>query len=142
MDKLNYWRKYLLLTSYFMMAIGIYVAFFKNTALFTPFKRLIDPVFWPDNIMSEGTQQFKGFIYSFSGVFVLLWGLNSYFIIKNAFEPKNKWAWDCIVITTLVWFVIMFCFSIYYKVYYNAVFDVIYFVALLVPIIKTRKYFI
>ena len=118
----------------------MYIAFCKNTPLFALFGNLIDPVFWPDNAVTEGTRNFKGFIYSFSGVYVLLWGMNFLFISRYALVQGNGWAWNCLVSSTIIWFSIMVPYSIYYKVYYNVAGDVIFFILIAIPLIKIRKY--
>ncbi len=79
---MDFWKKYLAIISISIIIMGVYVTFFKNTPLYSLFSNLIDPVFWPDKSITQGTQDFKGFIYSFSGVFILLWGMNFFFISR------------------------------------------------------------
>ncbi len=141
MERINFWKKYLLIISYVILVIGVYVAFFKTTILYKPFNLLIDPVFWPDGIQNEGTILYKYFVYSLMGVCMMVWGIFLYQIIKNAYDSHKKWVWKTILITTVVWFLIDESFSIIYKVYYNAIFNVILFIAIIIPIIYTRKYF-
>jgi hypothetical protein len=136
----DFWRKYLTIIGFSLIAMGVYIAFFKNTPLFAPFGNLIDPVFWPDKTTTEGTQNFKGFIYSFSGIFVLLWGINFTFISKNTLVRGNKWAWNCLALSTVAWVTVMVPFSICYKVYFNAIADVLFFIITIIPLIKIRKY--
>src|SRR5512133_230779 len=135
-----FWKKYLMGIGLALIAMGAYVALLNNTPVFALFGNLIDPVFWPDNMTTEGTHNFKGFIYSFSGVYVLLWGINFLFISKYALVRGNKWAWNCLALSTIIWFAIMEPFSIYYKVYYNAIGDVVFVILIAIPMIKIRKY--
>jgi hypothetical protein len=136
----NFWKKYLMIIGLSLIAMGAYVAFLNNTSVFALFGNLINPVFWADGMTTEGTRNFKGFIYSFSGVYVLLWGINFLFISKYALVRGNKWAWNCLALSTIIWFTIMEPFSIYYKVYYNAIGDVIFFILIAIPMIKIRKH--
>jgi hypothetical protein len=133
-----FWKRFLIAISISLIAMGICVAFLKNSLLFTQF---IDPVFWPDEVISKQTQIFKSFIYSFSGTYVILWGIFLFIISKFAFKPENKWAWNSIVITTLVWFCIMCPFSFFYKIYANAIGDIIFLVFISIPLLSTRKHF-
>lgn len=89
-DTMEFWKRYLFFISFAIIAMGAYVALCNRTPLFALFGNLIDPVFWPDNAITKGTQGFKGFIYSFSGVYVLLWGINFSFISKHALIPGNR----------------------------------------------------
>jgi hypothetical protein len=141
MNKFNFWKKYLYLISFLLIAMGIFVALFKDTNFYKLFSQYIDPVFWPDNLIPENTKLFKSFIYSFSGTYVLLWGINLLFISRFAFKPENKWAWYCILITSLVWICIMLPFSIYYGVLVNVYGDILFFAMIILPLIFTRKYF-
>jgi hypothetical protein len=142
MNSLNLWRKYFCVISLMLIAMGIFIVFFKDTRIFWLFAGFIDPVFWSNEIITENTIRFKSFIYSFSGTYVLLWGINLFFISKFAFRPENKWAWYNILITALVWFLIMFPFSLYYGVAVNAIGDSIFFIMILLPLIFTRKEFL
>jgi len=141
MNKLDFWKKYLYLMSFLLIAMGIFIVLFKDTPVYKLFSQYIDPVFWPDNMISENTRLFKSFIYSFSGTYVLLWGINLFFISRFAFKPENKWAWYSILITSLVWICIMFPFSMYYGVIVNAYGDILFFILIILPLIFTRKYF-
>jgi hypothetical protein len=141
MDNFNFWKKYLYFISFLLIAMGIFVAFFKDTNIYKLFSQYIDPVFWPDNVIPKNTMHFKSFIYSFSGTYVLLWGINLLFISRFAFKPDNKWAWYSIFITSLVWICIMFPFSLYYGVMVNVYGDIIFFIMIILPLIFTRKYF-
>jgi hypothetical protein len=138
--KIIYLKKYLMAIGISLIIMGIYVAIFNNTPIFALFTNLIDPVFWPDNVMTDGTKKFKGFIYSFSGTYVLLWGVNFFFVSKYALVRGNKWAWNCLALSTITWFVIMEPFSIIYKVYSNAIGDFMFFIIIMIPLIKLKKY--
>jgi hypothetical protein len=137
---MDFWKKFLIIISLSLIAMGVYISLFNNTPIFALFGNLIDPVFWPKNMITEGTRNFKGFIYSFSGVYVLLWGINFFFISKYALVRGNKWAWKCLVLSTIVWFTIMVPFSFYYKVYYNAFGDILFFIIIAIPLINIKKY--
>jgi hypothetical protein len=136
----NFWKNYLVFIGFSLIGMGLYVTFFKNTPLFALFGNLIDPVFWTNEVATEGTRQFKGFIYSFSGTYVLMWGINFLFLSRYALIPGNKWAWNCMTLTTILWFTIMVPFSFYYKVYYNAIGDILFFILIAIPMLKIRKY--
>jgi hypothetical protein len=137
---MDFWKKYLMIIGLCLIVMGAYVALLNTTPVFSLFGNLIDPVFWFDTMTTEGTRHFKGFIYSFSGVYVLLWGINFLFISQYALVRGNKWAWNCLALSTILWFVIMEPFSLYYKVYYNAVSDIIFFILIAIPLLRIRKY--
>ena len=141
MDKFIFWKNYLLAISISLIIMGVFIAFFKNTPFFVLFSQYIDPVFWPNGNITINALNFKSFIYSFSGTYIILWGMFLLIIVKYAFVPENKWVWNGILATTVVWLCIMFPFSLYYKVYVNAWGDVVFFILLILPLFFTRKYF-
>jgi hypothetical protein len=137
---MNFWKNWLVIIGLSLIGLGVYITFFKNTPLFAFFGNLIDPVFWSNEVITGGTRNFKGFIYSFSGTYVLLWGINIVFISRYALIQGNKWAWNCLALSTIVWFAIMAPFSFYYKVYYNVIGDILFFILIAVPMLKIRKH--
>jgi len=135
MKKFDFCYKWLLFDSFIIIAVGVYIAFLKNTPLFILFDAPIDLVFWGNGIIDTGTVLFKGFIYSLLGVLMIVWGIQLFFIIKFALRKKEKWAWFCIFISVIVWFPIDETFSIYYGVYFNAIFNIPFLLLLLIPLI-------
>jgi len=139
-NNIKLWKKCLILIGISLIGFGLYITFFKNTSFFALFANLIDPVFWTNETISEGTLNFKGFIYSFSGTYVLLWGIHFLFLSKYALTPGNRWAWNCLALSTSLWFIIMVPFSFYYKVYYNVFGDILFFILISIPLLKVRKF--
>lgn len=139
-NNIKRWKSCLVLIGILLIGFGIYITFFKSTPLFALFANLIDPVFWTNETITEGTRNFKGFIYSFSGTYVLLWGINFTCLSKYALNPGNKWAWNCLALSSVIWFTIMVPFSWYYKVYYNVIGDIVFFIVIWIPLLKLRKY--
>ncbi|MFC2137596.1 hypothetical protein ACFLTE_05420 [Bacteroidota bacterium] len=141
MDKFNFWKKYFIVISYIIIGIGIYVAFLKSTPLYRPFNYLVDPAFWPEGIRNESTITYKHFVYSLMGACMIVWGIFLFYIIKNAYDSHKKWVWQSLFITTILWFIIDEFYSALYEVYYNVLFNAVLFIIIIIPIIKTKKYF-
>jgi hypothetical protein len=137
---MTFWKRYLIFTGALLLATGLWIAFLKNTPAFALFVKSVETVFWIGGVIPEDVMNFRGFIYSFSGTFLSLWGVFIIFISKNALIAGNKWAWNSLVYSTLLWFIIMMPSSVYYKVYYNAIGDVIFLIFLGIPLIKIKKY--
>lgn len=57
------------------------------------------------------------------------------------FKKKEKWAWNCLVVGLLVWFVLDTSISLNYKVYFNAVFNTALLISAILPAVFTLKYF-
>ena len=137
---MEFWRRYLVWIGVSLAAMGLWIVAFKNTPVFAIFVSTVERVFWPNNIIPEVVRGFRGFMYSFSGTFLLLWGLNFACIAKFALVPGNKWAWNCLALSTMIWFTIMMPSSVLYKVYYNAIADVLFLIIIAIPMLKIRKF--
>ena len=48
------------------------------------------------------------------------WGIFLTFITHYSFRNREKWAWNCILVGTLAWFILDTSLSLYHKVYINA----------------------
>ncbi len=137
MKKFDFCYRWLLIDSFIIVTVGIYIAFLKDTPLFILFNAPIDPVFWKNGIIDNPAVLFKGFIYSILGAVMIVWGIQFFFILKFAFARQQKWAWYCILVSLIVWFPIDEFFSIYYGVYFNAIFNILFLLLLLIPLLLT-----
>lgn len=138
--KFKFQYNWLIINSILIIAIGLYIALLKSTSLFL-FDDLLNHYFWDKNYdFPEGTIRFGNFLYSLMGAVMTVWGIIMYKLTKHAIKNKEKWAWDAILISILVWFPIDEFFSIYYKVYFNAIFNIIFLATLIIPLIGIKKY--
>ena len=58
-----------------------------------------------------------------------------------AFKDQNLWAWNCIAIAVPIWVVVDYVASIQAGVYLEAVFNLVFLIAVMIPLIKTYRYF-
>ncbi len=100
-----------------------------------------DPVFWPENQIIEGALQYKSWISGVLGSVIASWGMLIVFIAYYAFKMREKWVWNAIAISVLLWFVVDMACSLYYDVTVNAIFNLFTFFLFAVPLLFTRKYF-
>ena len=70
------------------------------------------------------------------------WGVCIAFIAAMPFKRKEKWAWNCLAIAVSLWFVIDTFLSWRFGALFNVIFNVVIFLAAMVPLLFTRKYFL
>ncbi len=58
-----------------------------------------------------------------------------------AFKDQNRWAWNCIAIADPIWVVVDSVASIPAGVYLEAVFNLVFLIAVMIPLIKTYRFF-
>jgi hypothetical protein len=122
-----------------IIVFGITLAIFKNTLLSPLINDIFGSAFWTTKVIDEGTIKFKNLTWSLFGAVMTCWGILLLGIVNNSFKKQERWAWNSILLSTLGWFVIDESFSIYYHVWVNAIGNIPLFIAIIFPLIMTKK---
>ena len=142
MGRLNLSVLWLKIVSILFAAFGIVIALFNQTTIFkAAFNNQINPVFWINSELTTETLFFQRWIYGLLGATCVMVGILIFFIVKNSFARKEKWAWNCLFIGLVSWFIIDTPISMYFQVYFNVVFNIVLLLAILVPLVLTKKEF-
>ena len=133
---------WLKIVSILFAVFGTVIALFNQTKIFQiTINNQINPVFWTHSELSSEALLFQRWIYGLLGATCLLVGILIFFIVKNAFAKKEKWAWYCLLIGVAAWFMVDTPVSFYFQVHFNVVFNVVLLSATLIPLALTRKDF-
>jgi len=133
---------WLKIVSILFAVFGIIIALFNQTAIFqAAFNNQINPVFWTNSELTTETLFFQRWIYGLLGATCLMVGILIFFIVKNSFARKEKWAWNCLLVGLAAWFIIDTPISMYFQVYFNVVFNIVLLFAVLLPLVLTRQDF-
>lgn len=142
MKRFIFWQSWLFVTSIIIITFGIAMAFANQSIVFNIlFNQQINPLFWGTNKISAETIAFQRFVYGVLGATMTGWGIFLAFIIQTPFRKHQSWAWNCIALGMLMWFSMDTFISITSGVLFNAIFNTIIFMAILFPLIFTRKTF-
>jgi len=134
--------KILLAAGILYIVIGVFMVLFNQSPIFSILDSLINPLFWDNQHLSQGTLNFKVFTWSFLGMFHIIWGTNIWYVtIYGLLKKKEAWAWRSIFITMVVWLTIDLYFSLSMKLYIIAFNPATGFFILfmLVPLVLTKK---
>jgi hypothetical protein len=142
MQKFSFWQRWLFVVGLGIAAFGILMAFLSGTPLFDLFNRQIDPAFWPTGSSLGSIRPFQQWLYGIWGATIAGWGVFVTFIAHYPFRNKEKWAWNCLVLGLLVWFVLDTGLSIFHRVYFNVAFNTMLLILAGLPAIFTRKEFV
>jgi len=138
----NFWQKWLVGVGIYHVVFGLVLAFFVQTDFMDRyFNQHFDSIFWPDNKISLGAEQYKNWSSSVLGTVVAGWGTLIAFLAYYPFKSREKWAWSCIAAAVTLWFVVDTACSLYYGVTINAIFNLITFSLFAAPLHITRKHF-
>ncbi len=142
MNRFNLSVLWLKMVSILFAVFGIIIALCNQTTIFKgAFNNQINPVFWTNSELATETLFFQRWIYGLLGATCLMVGILIFFIVKNSFARKEKWAWNCLFIGLVAWFIIDTPISVYFQVYFNVAFNIVLLLAILVPLILTKKEF-
>jgi len=142
MKHFNFWQKWLLFVSLYLVLFGLVLAFFGQSPLMDfIFNNQIDPVFWPEGAVPENAATFQAWIYGVLGTTVIGWGIFMAFLAQYPFKAREKWAWNCFAVGVAVWYIADTAISARYQVTFNVLFNTILFVLLGLPLLFTRKDF-
>jgi len=139
MKAFYFWQRWLFIVGLLVSIFGIILAFFGGTALFKVFDNQINPVFWGTNEIEEATKAFQRWNYGVVGAAMASWGVFVAFIAHYPLRLREKWAWNCLFVGLLVWFIIDTYITLKFQVYFNGVFNLGLFALVLIPLIFTRK---
>lgn len=142
MKRFNLSVIWLKIVSVLFAIFGIVIALFNYTDIFkVTFNNKINSVFWINSKLTTETLFFQRWIYGLLGATCLMVGILIFFIVKNAFERKERWAWNCLCFGLIAWFIIDTPISVYFQVYFNVVFNIVLLLSVLFPLVLTRRYF-
>lgn len=134
-----FWQKWLFVLGLLIAAFGVLLALFSETPAFSIFHQQIDPAFFraPD----AEIRNFQQWIYGLLGATMAGWGVFMAFIAHYPFQKKEKWAWVCIAMGVLLWYVVDTSISLSFGVMFNAVFNTIVLILVALPLGFTWKDF-
>ncbi|UCD63859.1 MAG: hypothetical protein JSW34_00075 [Candidatus Zixiibacteriota bacterium] len=142
MKSFSFWQKWLFVVGLFLCALGVVLAFASDSSLTDfVFNDRIDPVFWENGAPSEDGLIFRGWIYGVLGSVILSWGVLIAFIAYHPFKRKERWASNCILLATLIWFIPDTVISASYGVGFNVVFNTALLIVIILPWLLTRGHF-
>jgi hypothetical protein len=137
-----FWTKWLLGIAVLLVLFGLALAVFNQSFLFESlFNSNIDRVFWGAAVIPQVSLDFQRWVYAVLGATVAGWGAFLVFLAYYPFRRKELWAWNCILVGMLVWYLPDTIFSMQFGVAFNAVFNTILLILVLLPLAFTRREF-
>lgn len=133
------WRYWLLAVSVFIIAFGIIMALLNSTIVFAFFNSQINPAFWGADPVPFPTQAFQAWVYGAWGATVMGWGVTMFFIAYFPFGQRDRWAWYCVLISVLFWYLLDTGISWWFGVFINVLLNTTILLLVLIPLIFTRS---
>jgi hypothetical protein len=141
MKRFTFWQRWLFTVSLLVVGLGVFMAFFNRTAMFTPIDEEVNAVFWGPKLLPPASEKFESWLYGVWGAITIGWGILLAFISHYAYKQREKWAWNCLATGLGCWYLIDTGFSLYHQVFFNALFNTILLALFSLPLLATRRDF-
>jgi hypothetical protein len=141
MKQFSFWQRWLWVLSLVIIIFGLVMAVLNNTPFFDLLNHQIDPIFWGNQSVPAQAIAFRGWAYGVMGAVMAGWGVFYAFLAQFPFQRKEKWAWNCLALGTLVWYVPDTFISLLSGVILNATINTVLLALLMLPLLFTRKEF-
>jgi hypothetical protein len=142
MDRFNFWWKWLMGVTLYLVAFGLVLAIFPQSRIMDiVFNNQIDPVFWPDGNLPEASASFQSWMYGVLGSVIAGWGISMFLVVRYPFNARAKWSWNCMALGITLWFVVDTALSATHHVWFNVGFNTILWLLIVIPLVFTRKHF-
>jgi hypothetical protein len=139
MSYYRFWRYWLLAVSVFVIVFGLVMALLNSTIVFVFLTAQINPVFWGLNPVPQSAQAFQAWVYGAWGATVMGWGITMLFIAWFPFEQRERWAWICVLVSVLFWYLLDTGISLWFGVTINALLNTTILILVLIPLVLTYK---
>lgn len=134
--------KWVIAVSFMTIIFGFILILLNQSSLFfSLFNSSINLTFWNIPIIENYTQLFQQWAYGTMGAILVGWGTSLTYISAYPFRNKEPWAWNCLMTSLLLWFITDSAVSLFFKVYINVALNSFLFLAYMIPLLFTRKYF-
>ena len=137
------WWKWLLAASGVMILFGFMMLLF-NASLLEPLNKEAYDAFFdgsPFNNLSINERAYQNWVFGVLGAILVGWGLLISFIIYYPFRKSEKWAWNSLVMSLIVWYLLDTLTSIYYGVMFNVLSNTGFLILFGIPLIFSKKFF-
>ena len=95
MKTFGFWQKWLLFVGLYLVAFGLYLAFFSQSNIMNfLFNNNINPYFGNDSMLPENVMKFQAWIYGVLGAVIAGWGTLIAFWAHYPFKTREIWAWN------------------------------------------------
>jgi len=141
MNQFVFWQRWLFIVSILIIIFGLGLAVGSGTSAIEPLNRLVDPVFWGSRPVPPQAAAFHGWTYAVMGAAMAGWGVFLAFVAAIPFRRRERWAWNCMVLGILFWFVPDTSFSLQAGVVFNAAVNTALLALVALPLIFTRRDF-
>lgn len=137
----KFWRGWLIFVFLVSIAVGIVLIFFPDSPLMSAYNKRVAAAFYATDQVTPQFLAHHYWVMAVLGSAIIGWGIALLFLTIFAFKEQNRWAWNCFAISVPIWVIIDSVASIKAGVYMEFIFNLVFLAAVVIPLVKTYKYF-
>jgi hypothetical protein len=127
----------------FVILFGILMVFFNGTLL-EPLGRDSYNRFFEGEAFDALTideLRFQNWMFGVMGTVTIGWGVLLFFVVYHPLKRRERWAWNALVVSIVVWYVLDTIVSLYHGVVLNVISNTVFLILFAIPLVKLKKYF-
>ncbi len=136
----QFWHRWLQIALAGLVLLGIDMAFFGTTVLFTPLNDPLNAHFFGSTEVSPAVAQYQAFAFAIMGALTAGWGVLAFMVARHAIARREAWAWYGLVIGFVLWYVVDNALSAYHGAMANVVSNTLFAIPVIVPLLALRKH--
>jgi hypothetical protein len=123
------------------VVLGLLMPFIAYSSVFDFYAAQLAVTFWDGGPVPPQAESFQRWIVALFGPTVAAWGVLMVFLIRHGARTQEKWPWDALLVSVVVWAPADIAISLVHDFWPHVVIDVIAIVIIVVPvlILRTRK---
>jgi hypothetical protein len=121
-----------------MIVFGLAMTVFDNRAVPGPLHAAMNQSLWGRPDLPADVVVYHRFVHAVLGATIAGWALALACVVRFALAKRERWAFWCVLVSVLIWFVPDTAASLYYGVWPNALFNVGCLVGLIAPLAFTH----
>lgn len=135
----KFWYSWLKIAATLVTIFGLLLTLFNQTKGFAFLNKKIVEVFFLSPQMAVNLASLQSWMVSIIGATTAGWGLTLMYLIFIPLKRKEKWAWNAITYSLILWFVLDTWISTYYGAKFNVILNIAFAMQFLAPLLFIRS---
>lgn len=135
----QFWYIWLKVVSTLCIVFGAAMALFNHTDLFRVVNEKLEVIYFTETILTAEVASMQYWLVGLIGAVLAAWGVLVYFLILFPLKRKERWAWNSIVISLIIWFVFDSWASYKWGAEINLILNVVFMLQYAAPLLFLRS---
>ncbi len=139
MNAEKFWYGWLKVAAVTCTVWGLFVSLFNQTSILNFMHRFINDAFYTSGTVKEHSGSLQEWVLSSVGSVMAAWGIIMLFLIRYPLQKKEKWSWNAIMYSLIVWYIIDTFYSFYHGAGFSVVVNTILMLQFVAPLLVIKN---